>query len=119
MTFDYDVMQDLSVDLITEFGQDITLTRVTTGTFNPATGAVTGDSETDSTIKALITDFSDFHIEGSAIQRGDKKVLIAGDITAPTVKDKLTISGTEYMIINVNTISPAGTDVLYKLQVRR
>lgn len=119
MSFDYDSLQLLSTDLINDFGQDITLTTVTAGTFNPATGATTGDSETTATVKAVVTDYRDFQIDGGAIQRGDKQVILSGSVAAPDTNDMFTINSLEYMIVNINTISPGGTDVLYKIQVRR
>lgn len=119
MAFDYSSFQSIAISEIANKGQSLTLTRVTTGAFNPATSEITGDSTADETIKAVVTEFKEKQIDGSTVQRGDKLLLVSPDFDAPTLKDKITISGLEYSIINVDTVSPAGVDILYKIQVRR
>lgn len=116
MTFDYGPIASIAVTQVADKGQSITLTRNTPGTFNPATGAVTGDSTATETVSAVVSDFRADQIDGSTIQRGDKQLLMTD---APNLDDSVTIDSLEYQIVDINTISPGGTDVLYKVQVRR
>lgn len=119
MSFDYSPLQNVALSQISDKGRDVTYTQVTAGTFDPTTNTVTGASETDTTIKAVITDFDESQIDGTIIQRKDKQVLITADVVTPKLEDKITDGSVTYQIVNINQIAPGDIVMLYKLQVRR
>lgn len=116
MTFDYSTLRDIAEAQINDKGKTVTHVSVTSGTFNPATGAITGSTQTSASVKAVVTDFRDFQIDGSIIQRGDKMLLVSAK---PALVDKYTIDAIDYQVVNVRSISPGDTDIVYKVQVRR
>ena len=119
MTFDYGSIYNTAVAQINDKGRDFTYRAFTSGTYNPATGAVAGDSNADVTIKGVFTNIIVTKIDETALQRGDKFLLIAADVVTPNEKDAI-IDGTDiYQVVNVATVQPGGTKLLYKLQVRK
>lgn len=116
MTFDYSTLKDIAESQINDKGKTVTHVSVTSGTFNPATGEITDRSQTSASVKAVVTDFRDFQIDGSIIQRGDKMLLVSVE---PSLVDKYTIDAVDYQVVNVKSISPGDADIVYKVQVRR
>ena len=115
-TFDYDEMAADAVELIEEFGRSLTLRYFTeTGPeYNPTR------TSHDVAVKGCIVDFSDSKISGGLVLATDKRALIAPDASvAPTTDMQLVEAGSIYEIVNVNTVNPAGTVVLFDCQVRR
>jgi len=117
MSYDYSGIASTAAAQIADKGRNITYTSVGIGTFNPATGSYTGETETDTTLKAVFTEFLENQIDGSVIKRGDKQVLIT-DVT-PKINDKITDGSDIYQVVNIKEIKPGDTACLYKLQVRR
>lgn len=116
MSYDYSSLATTGASLITKFGRNVTLKHVTEGSYNFSTGAVTGDSVSSETVKAVFTNFNDGQIDGSIIQRGDRLVFVSKDVTSkPKMND--VIGG--FKIVGVETIQPANDVLLYKLQVRK
>jgi len=99
----------LPTAILADWGQDITYIKTTTPrTYNPTTGAVTGD-DTTVTVKAVISRISARESEG-LYQSTDLKVIIGAselDSYYPTEADRIqyTQAGItrEAKIVNVNT----------------
>lgn len=107
---------------INDKGRAVTLRAVTQGTYSAASDALTGNSTADASIKAVITDLTEKDDDfGDLVERGDMKALIAasGLSAAPKPADVLLDGSTQYRIINVLTVKPGSTALLYKLQLRR
>ncbi len=109
----YDEMTAFSSEMITEFGFTATLIRsVKSGTDEDPEYS---DTEIDVTI--AIMDFSWGLVDGTQIKAGDRKIYMTA-ATEPTTADKLRISGKDNAIITVKPLAPAGTAVMYEVQVR-
>ncbi len=101
---------------------DITLTKVEPGTRTP--GALTGGTnpvETGYTVKGFVDEYQDRHIDGTLIQRGDRKIVILGASlpsgTVPEPSDKITAEGETRTIVEDGVKrDPAGAT--YTCQVR-
>ena len=118
MTYDYSVPAATAIRLVKRFGQSATLRRsVYASGFDPGAATVT-----DTPCRVAVTDYSTRERDGTKIRVGDKKVLMSteglGSIE-PTTQDKLLIGGVVHVIVDVSTLSPAGTPVLHTLQVRK
>lgn len=105
--------------LIARYGQTGALVRqaLSGGTsFNP--GTIT---ETEHACTFAVLDYSAREIDGTRIQATDKKVYLAKASLSiePTTADFLEIGGKPHKIIAVKPLSPAGTVVMWELQVRR
>lgn len=118
----YDEMAVMTRDLITEFGQSVTLRDVVKGSYNPATGSTSLDTVTERTGQGILLDFTGQEFQtNSLIKTGDKKLkLAAGGLTAPpTLLSKVVAQGRAWSIVPpLKEVNPAGTPILYELHVR-
>lgn len=98
--------RSLATELINKYGKSITLTSVTTGTYNPATGSVTNTTSAV-TVKAIVEDYnyrdSGVGFTEGLIKIGDKKFTVAAiDLSvAPKPGDTITLGSSTYSVIRV------------------
>lgn len=118
----YDEMAVMALDLITEFGQSITLRDTIKGEYDPATGSTGPDTVVERAAHGILLDFTGQEFQtNNLITAGDKKLKIAasGLNAPPTLLSKAIIQGKSWSIIPpLKEINPAGTPLLYELQVR-
>ena len=106
--------------LIGKFGKQVTLTRVTEGTYDPATGDVSDGSNTTQTVAALIKDFNGIELLSGVIQQGDRNVSVAAlNATEPQIGDTMTIDSLVYNVLAVKSIWSGEKTAVYQLQVRK
>ena len=130
MTYDYAEDSVVADELLTEYGQAVTLTRSTVGAYDPATGTAAVTTTTQAAIGAVF-DYG-LHasgatsILGSLIKIGDRQLLLStknaagGALTAPVIDEStVTIGGVVHTITHVKTLTPSGTAVLYDCNIRR
>ena len=86
---------------LSKLGGDVTIRRVSTGSYNTTTGAIT-ETTSDTTIKGVLDNVSRSQ-ENDLIESQDKILTIsANDITfVPTTKDRVVISSVEFKIVQV------------------
>jgi hypothetical protein len=106
--------------LLTKFGMTATLVRRVSGTYVPATGAIPV-TETSQSVKVVLTAYPEKMIDGTAIHTGDKQVSMSVENLdfLPQAGDRLVVGVVTYNVIQVKEHNPAGTVLLYELQVRR
>lgn len=111
--FDYDPIKATSLALIARFGRDITIrTTVSSGTpYDPTL------TDTDTVVKGAVVDFNDSQIDGTLIQRGDKKIILQSDIVVNS-KTKIIDESVTYAVENNRIIKPGGTRLIQIIQVR-
>jgi len=116
---DYAKQKATAARLVTAFGQAATHTIRTAGSYNPATGGVTVTDTTQS-VNVAVFDYGAKEIDGMIVVTGDKRALIAANITtSPKVDDTLTIGSTVWTMKNVKELNPAGTSLLFEAQIRK
>jgi hypothetical protein len=125
VSFDYDKSAATALKLLQKFGRSVTHTRQVSGAYDPATGGSTVTS-TNQTGTGCVLDFQLMNygttFEGqTVIQQGDKYALLAtsGITNVPVPGDLFVAGGVTWSIMGVKTVSPAGTDVLHKLHLRK
>jgi hypothetical protein len=113
-------MRQTALRMLGDKGRAMTLHKQTPGTYNPATGSAP-ITEADHACIGAEFDFPALLIDGTSIQYGDKKVLIAaqGLDVEPDVGDFITSGSTRRKVIASKAVAPAGTVVIWQLQVRR
>jgi len=118
----YDEMAVMALEMITEFGQPVTIRAITVGEYDPDTGSAPPDTVTDQTAQGILLDFTGQEFQNnSLIKQGDKKLKIAAqDLAwAPQLLNKVIVQGRAWSIVPpLKEINPAGTPILYELQVR-
>ncbi|AXP04261.1 hypothetical protein DZG01_15190 [Pseudomonas fluorescens] len=121
MTF-YEEMAVMALDMITEFGQPVIIRDAKVGEYDPDTGTMPPDAVIEQTAQGIMLDFTgqDF-LSNSLIQQGDKKLKVAakGLQWKPSLMNKIVVQGRTWSIIPpLKEVNPAGTPILYELQVR-
>lgn len=104
--------------LLTQFGTDATLTRVTTGAYDPATG-VAATTSTTYAGKAARFDYAQRDIDGTLVRDGDQRIYLdVQDMVMPQTGDTITMGGRTWSVVTARSIDPALTAVLYEVQAR-
>lgn len=118
----YEEMAVMALDLITEFGQPVTIRDAVKSGYNPSTGTTSPDTVTERPAQGIMLDFTGQEFQtNTLIKVGDKKLKIAakGLEQPPTLLSKVVVQGRIWSIIPpLKEINPAGTPLLYELQVR-
>ncbi|WP_242201023.1 MULTISPECIES: hypothetical protein [unclassified Pseudomonas] len=118
----YDEMAMMALDMITEFGQPVTISKTEPGEYDSETGGEAPSSTVEQIAQGILLDFTgqDFQ-NNSLIKQGDKKLKIAaqGLGWVPGLLDKVAAQGRTWAIVPpLKEVNPAGTPILYELQVR-
>ena len=115
--FDYAKLRKTADGILAKYGQAGTLVVLTsTGeAWNPT------QTEEEHAVTLVIGEYSWRERTSELIQATDKRAYVSaeGIGVAPEPGHKLIVGGVRYSILSVNTVSPAGTDVLYDCQIRR
>ncbi len=119
MSFDYSELQNNAIELIAEYGRDVTYRSFNSGTYDPDSGTVSGDDEAETTVKAVVTTAKIEKIDGTALQRGDRFFLIASGSVVPNAKDAIIDGGETYQIVDFTEIKPGDSIMAYKIQARK
>ena len=105
-------------NLVNDFGEELTLKKLTTeGSYNPATGSVSGSATTDYTVTGYFYNYETLSVD--QIVNGRRKCLISavGLSVVPDEDDILVGNGDEVTISSVTTIFSAGTALCYVCHV--
>lgn len=99
-----------------DFGSDLTIERPGTPTYSPATGTVASASGATLTVRGVFINYMDSEVDGAVVQQGDRRLLVAatGSDGAPVIGDVIS----NYKVVDVRTIAPAGTAIAWTCQVR-
>lgn len=118
-------MQRDVVALLREHGYDLTFRRPANGgSYSPATGAVTGGSNSDETARVVFLNYTSRDIDGTLVQRGDRKAVMAATYNGttlsktPQIDDELRGEGDAVRIVSVQTIKSGSTVLAYICQAR-
>lgn len=118
----YDEMAVMALEMISEFGQPVTIRNIIKGTYDPSTSKTRPDTVVERTAQGILLDFTGQEFQtNSLIKVGDKKLKIAasGLTSPPTLLSKVVVQGRIWTIVPpLKEINPAGTPILYELQVR-
>jgi hypothetical protein len=104
--------------LVQRHGSTLTLHKVSEGTYDPATGSLTGGSTTDYEVTGYMYD-AITGVDTNEVVRGTKKVVIPalGLSVEPDDGDTISGLGDKLHIIRVTTYYSSGLAVLYECGV--
>ena len=118
----YDEMAVMALEMITEFGQPVTISKTESGEYDPDIGGEAPGATFAQIAQGILLDFTGLEFQNnSLIKQGDKKLKIAAQGLAwvPGLLDKVVAQGRTWSIVPpLKEINPAGTPILYELQVR-
>lgn len=114
------LMQNNIGTLIDAFGYSLTFRRVTGGTYDVATGVVTGGSNSDETVTGLFTSYDVDEVDDTLVQRGDRKLLLKGGVMSktPQTGDIFIGQGDAVRVVSVREIHANDAVVAFICQVR-
>lgn len=106
--------------LVQRHGSTLTLHKVSEGTYDPATGSLTGGSTTDYEITGYMYDSILGLDSGDNTTRGSRTVVIPalGLPVSPDDGDYISGLGDKVHILRVTTFYSSGLAVLYKCEVQ-
>ncbi|WP_095111680.1 hypothetical protein [Pseudomonas sp. Irchel 3H7] len=118
----YDEMAVMALEMITEFGQPVTISKTQPGEYDPDLGGEAPGVPVEQIAQGILLDFTGQEFQNnSLIKQGDKKLKIAaqGLSWVPGLLDKVVTQDRTWAIVPpLKEVSPAGTPILYELQVR-
>lgn len=118
----YDRTAATALRLITQFGQPVTISKTEPGEYDPETGGDSPGATIEQAAQGILLDFTGQEFQNnSLIKQGDKKLKIAahGLEWVPDLLNKVIIQGRTWSIVPpLKEVNPAGTPILYELQVR-
>ncbi|MBJ2254727.1 hypothetical protein JFT59_26395 [Pseudomonas sp. MF6784] len=118
----YDEMVVMALEMITEFGQPVTISKTEQGEYDPEQGGEVPGATVEQIAQGILLDFTGLEFQNnSLIRQGDKKLKIAakGLAWVPGLLDRVVAQGRNWSIVPpLKEVNPAGTPILYELQVR-
>ena len=113
----YDNMAATASRLIGKYGQAISIKRTTGGTIDPVAGTVTAGTASTLTTTGILQRYPDSLIDGTRILTSDRLAILA-PTSEPILTDKLAFGSKDWTIVSIQTANPAGTPLVYFVQVR-
>ena len=115
----YTSMQATATRLLIDKGQRITYVQRVSGVYDPTTGETVTTETSHPGIPAAVVSFKNAEIDGTLVLKSDRKVLMGAGVVAPQTTGLLIVGGDTFAIVDVEAVTPAGVDVIYKVQARR
>lgn len=117
--FDYARAKATADRLLARFGQAGSIRRipVTGSAHNPTKGTPANHA-----VNLVVIDYQQREIDGTRVLASDRRAYVsaAGLTIQPETSDLLVdAAGAPYKIVAISPLNPAGTTVLYEMQVRR
>ena len=111
-------LRKVASKLMTKFGGEVTIRRITLGAYNTTTGTA-AETTSDTALRGVLEDVNLREVN-DLIQSGDKRLTIAAaDVaTAPVTADRVLIGGVTHQIIRVTTIEQGNTAITHELILR-
>lgn len=113
----YTQMAATASRLIGKYGQAISIKRTTGESVDPVTGIVTAGTTSTLATTGILQRYPDALIDGTRILTADRLAMLA-PTREPALTDKLAFGGKDWPIVSIQTANPAGTPLVYFVQVR-
>ena len=110
--------------MLEDFGRNLTLIYVSEGSYDPATGSLSGGSTSNSTVKGYFYNYRLDEVDGSNVVLGDRRLLLptvdtsGNTITEPEIGDQVTVTGDNVVSISIAKIFSDTRVMCYLCQVR-
>jgi len=120
--YDYTRASATATKLLSRFGQDVVLRKYGQGVY--VNGAMT-PTETDTTIKGAVFDYLRMNFgetlqNGTLVSGADRNLFLAANKVRPEVDDHVFMAdGSEWSIVEIKPLNPAGVSVIYDCRIRQ
>tara|TARA_B100002019_G_C21185219_1_gene555842 strand:+ start:366 stop:719 length:354 start_codon:yes stop_codon:yes gene_type:complete len=103
---------------LSKLGGNVTIRKVTAGSYNATTGAISETTE-DTTVKGILENVTRSQVNDLIEQQDKILTIAANDLDyVPTTKDRVVISSVEFKIIAVNTNEQNNTPISFEIVLR-
>ena len=111
-------LRKVASKVITKFGGEVTIRRITVGAYNTSTGTA-AETTSDTELRGVLEDVNVREVN-DLIQSGDKRLTVAAaDVAAvPSTADRVLIGGITHQVIRVTTIEQDNTAITHELILR-
>jgi hypothetical protein len=111
-------LRKVASKVITKFGGEVTIRRITVGAYNTSTGTA-AETTSDTVLRGVVEDVNVREVN-DLIQSGDKRLTVAAaDVAAvPSTADRVLIGGITHQIIRVTTVEQDNTAITHELILR-
>ena len=111
-------LRKVASKVITKFGGEVTIRRITVGAYNTSTGTA-AETTSDTVLRGVLEDVSVREVN-DLIQSGDKRLTVAAaDVAAvPSTADRVLIGGITHQVIRVTTIEQDNEPITHELILR-
>ena len=111
-------LRKVASKVITKFGGEVTIRRITVGAYNTSTGTA-AETTSDTVLRGVLEDVNVREVN-DLIQSGDKRLTVAAaDVAAvPSTADRVLIGGVTHQIIRVTTVEQDNTAITHELILR-
>jgi hypothetical protein len=112
-------LRKVASKVITKFGGEVTIRRITVGAYNTSTGTA-AETTSDTVLRGVVEDVNVREVN-DLIQSGDKRLTVAAaDVAsgAPITSDKVLIASVVHQVIRVTTVEQDNEPITYELILR-
>lgn len=113
-----DSVTTIATNLLREFGESASFTRVEEGAYDASDGSVAAGSTTNYTGFVVPIDYIGKEIDGIYVLQGDIKLFVEKTSTEPLRGDVVTLNSLAYRVMETKKFRVNGENLLYELQVR-
>lgn len=103
--------------LLQDFGRDYTVTRLDRAGYDPATGTIASGSSSTYPVRGVFINYGDKHVDGTVIQRGDRRLLVRASDAGEEPKIGDVVDGLQ--VLDVRSIAPNGIAIAWSCQTRK
>lgn len=114
----YEGLAVVAANLLDKYGQLISFSRQTGGTYDPILENESGASTTTFTGNGAAFNYNKSEVDGTVVKFGDVRLVVETLTTEPAQNDECTVDGIVYRVMAVEPVSPGGTTVINKVQLR-
>jgi len=105
----------IAVRLMGKYGQTVFIKRTDGISIDPVTGVESG-TESVLTTTGILKIYPDNLIDGTRITSGNRLLVLTSEVE-PLITDKVSLHNEDWNIEEIQTVSPAGADVVYMVKV--
>ena len=111
-------LRKVASKVITKFGGEVTIRRITVGAYNTSTGTA-AETTSDTVLRGVLEDVNVREVS-DLIQSGDKRLTVAAaDVAAvPSTADRVLIGGITHQVIRVTTVEQDNEPITHELILR-
>jgi len=118
--YDYVPIQGTAYDLISKYGQTVTLTRTTRIAYTNKEGGFLADEEEAESLQAIVQAGPDVPADPQQVMSTRNLVVASKDVVlAPQIGDHLSFDDKDWNVSQVVEVNPGGTRLIWNLTVGR